>query len=166
LVAPHRGGAVVRESSPLGQQFRGHRREALRVTFYNKLNANERLVAIGAVIVIIAWLVGIASSFGFGTGTIPLLGAIAVLVVYYLKSSPTQSIAWPMPVQTIVLAIAAISALLALLGVLPLLGLLSAFADVPLLILSGVGTVVGAVIMAWGAWQDYQAMPKTTPPSA
>jgi hypothetical protein len=136
------------------------------VTFYNKLNANERLVAIGAVIVIIAWLLGIASSFGFSTGTIPLLGAIAVLVIYYLKNSPTQSVAWPMPVQTIVLAIAAISAVLGILGVLPFLSLLGAFADAPLLILSALGTAVGAVIMAWGAWQDYQAMPKTTPPSA
>lgn len=134
------------------------------MTFFNKLNANERLVAIGAVIVIISWLVGLVDAFGFGVGTIPLLGAIAVLVIYYLKYSPTQSVTWPWPVQTIVLGISAISALLALLGALSLLGLL-AF-GLGLAFLSSVGGVVGAVLMAWGAWQDYQAMPKTTPPSA
>jgi hypothetical protein len=133
------------------------------VTFYNKLTANERLVAIGAAIVIISWLVGIASSIGIGAGTIPLLGAIAVLVIYFLKYSPTQSITWPMPVQTIVLVIAAISALLALIGALPWLSILGLLGILG--IIAMIGGVVGAVIMAWGAWQDYQAMPKTTPPS-
>ena len=133
------------------------------MTFYNKLNANERLVAIGAIIVIIAWIVGIASSIGIGVGSIPLIGAIAVLVIYFLKYSPTSTMTWPMPVQTIVLAISAISALLALIGGLPWLSLLGLLGILG--ILSVVGSIVGAIIMAWGAWQDYQAMPKTTPPS-
>lgn len=133
------------------------------MTFFNKLNANERLVAIGAVIVIIAFLVGMVAAYGIGAGTIPLVGALAVLVIYFLKYSPTQSMTWPMPVQTIVLAISAISAVLALIGVLPVLGLLSILG---LGVLAGLGTLVGSVIMTWGAWQDYQAMPKTTPPSA
>jgi len=130
------------------------------VTFYNKLNANERLVAIGAIIVIISWLVSL-TSFGFGGGSITLLGAIAVLVIYYLKYSPTQSITWPMPVQTIVLAISAIAALLALIGALPGLSVIATIYGIAL-----IGTVVGAGLMAWGAWQEYQAMPKTTPPSS
>jgi hypothetical protein len=132
------------------------------VTFYNKLNANERLVVIGAVIVIISFLVGMVGAFGIGAGSIPLVGAIAVLVIYYLKYSPTQSMTWPMPVPTIVLGISAISAVLAVIGALPLLGLLGLFG---IGVLAGIGTLVGAAIMAWGAWQDYQAMPKTTPPS-
>lgn len=139
----------------------GLKEEAL-VAFINKLNAAERLAAIGALIVIISWVVSIAGAFGLGAGTVPLLGAIAVLVIYYLKYSPTQSITWPMPVQTIVLGISGISALLALLGVLPLLGLLGLFG---ISVLSAIGVVVGSLIMAWGAWQEYQAMPKTTPPT-
>jgi hypothetical protein len=131
------------------------------VTFFNKLNANERLVAIGAVVVIISWLVGLVDAFGFGVGTIPLLGAIAVLVIYYLKYSPTQSVTWPWPVQTIVLVISAIAAVLAIVGALPGLAFIATLFGISL-----IGTLVGAVLMAWGAWQDYQAMPKTTPPSA
>jgi hypothetical protein len=154
----------MREEGPLERSVRGHRREALRVTFFNKLNANERLAAIGAAIIIISWIVGLVGSYGIGSSVIALLGAIAVLVIYYIKYSPTQSMTWPMPVQTIVLGIAAVSALLALLGALPLLGLLSFYGV--LAIAAAIGTIVGAVIMAWGAWQDYQAMPKTTPPSA
>lgn len=131
------------------------------MTFYNKLNANERLVAIGAVIVIISWLVSLTSTFGFGVGSVPLIGAIAVLVIYYLKYSPTQSFTWPMPVQTIVLGISAIAALLALIGALPGLSSIASLYGIAL-----IGTVVGAGLMAWGAWQEYQAMPKTTPPSS
>jgi hypothetical protein len=153
----------MREDRPLERFVRGHRREALRVTFFNKLNANERLAAIGAAIIIISWIVGLVGSYGIGSSVIALLGAIAVLVIYYIKYSPTQAMTWPMPVQTIVLAIAAISALLAVLGALPLLGLLSFYGV--LAIAAAIGTIVGAVIMAWGAWQDYQAMPKTTPPN-
>jgi hypothetical protein len=131
------------------------------VTFFNKLNANERLVGIGAVIVIISWLVGLVSEFGFlGLGSVQLIAAIAVLVIYYLKYSSSQPMTWPMPVQTIVLAISAIGAVLAIVGALPGLALIATIYGISL-----IGTVVGAVLMAWGAWQDYQAMPKTTPPS-
>lgn len=135
------------------------------MTFFNKLNANERLVAIGAAIIIISWLVGMVGSFGVGTSVVSLLGAIAVLVIYYLKYSPTQTMTWPMPVQTIVLGISAVVAILAVLGAVQLLGLLSGLSLFGLFFLSVIGTTVGAVLMAWGAWQEYQAMPKTTPPS-
>lgn len=133
------------------------------MTFFNKLNANERLVTIGAVIVIISFLIGMVAAYGIGAGSIPLVGALAVLVIYFLKYSPTQSMTWPMPVQTIVLAISAISVVLAIIGVLPVLGLLGLLG---IGVLAGLGTLVGSAIMAWGSWQDYQAMPKTTPPSA
>lgn len=132
------------------------------MTFFNKLNANERLVAIGAVVVIISWLVGLTSELGFlGIGSVQLIAAIAVLVIYYLKYSGTRSVTWPMPVQTIVLAISAIAAVLAIVGALPGLAFIATLYGISL-----IGTLVGAVLMAWGAWQDYQAMPKTTPPSA
>ena len=135
--------------------------------FYSKRNAGERLVTIGAVVVIVSWLIGIIGGYGFGANAISLLGAIAVLVIYYLKDSPSQTINWPAPIQTIVLAISGIVALLAVLALLQVISFMAAFAGfLGLAFLALIGTAVGGVIMVWGAWQDYQAMPKTTPPSS
>ncbi|TMC66175.1 MAG: hypothetical protein E6J17_00855 [Chloroflexi bacterium] len=129
--------------------------------FYNKLNANERLAAIGSIVVIVGFIVSLLGAYGFGGNTIALLGAIAVLAIYFLKYSPSQTMTWPAPIPTIVLAISAITAILAILGALPVLGLLGGLG---LYTLGAIVTVVGAIIMVWGAWQDYQAMPKATPP--
>lgn len=131
-----------------------------------KFNANERLVGIGAVVVIASWLVGLVSAFGFGVGTLPLLGAVAVLAIYWLKYSPNQNVNWPAPIPLLVLGISGVVAVLAVLNVLPwltALGFMTSFFG--LATLAVVATAVGAVIMAWGAWQEYQAMPKTTPPA-
>jgi hypothetical protein len=132
------------------------------VAFWNKLNANERLAGIGAIVVIVAFVVSLLGSYGFGANTLVLLGAIAVLAIYYIKYSPTQTMTWPAPIPTIVLAISAVAALLAILGALPALGLLGGLG---LYTLGAILTVIGAVIMVWGAWQEYQAMPKATPPT-
>jgi hypothetical protein len=137
-------------------------KEELLVEFWNKLNANERLVGIGAIVVIVGFIVAIAGSYGFISGnTLALVGALAVLAIYFLKYSPTSNITWPAPIQTIVLAVSAIVAVLAILGALPALGLIAGFG---LYALGAIVTAVGGVIMAWGAWQEYQAMPKATPP--
>jgi hypothetical protein len=127
---------------------------------WQKFNANERLVATGAVVVIIAWLVGVVVGYGLGASTIGLLGAIGVLAIYYLKYAPNQNINWPAPIPTIVLAVAAIAALLILIQALSILRFLDA-ADA----LVAVGSIIGGALMAWGAWQEYQAMPKTAPPA-
>lgn len=134
----------------------------LLVAFWNRLNANERLAGIGAIVVIVGYLVSLLGSYGFGSNTIALLGAIAVLAIYFLKYSPTQTMTWPAPVPTIVLAVSAITAILAILGALPALGLLGGLG---LFTLGAILTVIGAIIMVWGAWQEYQAMPKATPPA-
>ena len=131
---------------------------------YNRFNPNERLVAIGAAVILVAWLVGLVSGFGFGVGTIPFLGAIAVLVILYVKYSPNQHVNWPAPVELIILGISVVVALLAVLAALQWLGFLASFFG--LAALAALATAVGAVIMAWGAWKEYQAMPKTTPPSS
>ena len=128
--------------------------------FYNKLNANERLAAIGAGVVVIAWIVGVLGGYGFGASIIGLLGAIIVLAIYFLKYSPNQTIVWPAPIPTIVLIVAAVSALLIILSVLQLLSFLGGIEW-----LAAIGSIVGAAIMVYGAWQDYQAMPKATPPA-
>jgi hypothetical protein len=135
------------------------------VEFYNKLNANERMVAIGAAVVVVSWLVGVVSGWGFGIGILPLLAAIGVVVVYYLKYAPNQSVNWPAPIPLIVLGIAGVAALLAVLYALQWLTAIGLF-GFGLFTLAILGTAVGAVVMAWFAWQEYQAMPKTTPPDS
>ena len=54
-----------------------------------KLNANERLVTYGAIIVLIAWLVSLVGGGGLTYGFIT---AIIVLVIYWLKYAPNQTI--------------------------------------------------------------------------
>jgi hypothetical protein len=140
---------------------------------WDKFNPRERLTAIGAGLVILGFIVSIAG-YGIGAGTISLLGAIAVLAIFYLKYAPNQNINWPVPVPLLVLGISGIVAILAALDVLTslrFLGLLGVGIGVLALILEA----VGAGLMAWGAWQEYQiekpAMPNfsagsspTTPP--
>ncbi len=133
---------------------------------WSKFNANERMAAIGAIVIIISWIVGLAGSFGLGGSILALLGAIAVLAIYYLKYNPTSNITWPAPIPLLVLGISAVVALISVLGVLPWLtsfGVLGSFFG--LAFLAVLGTAIGSVIMVWGAWQEYQAMPKTTPPA-
>jgi hypothetical protein len=140
--------------------------------WWRKLNANERFAAQGAIVVFIASLLG--------GGWISLLGAAAVLVIYWLKYAPNQSITWPAPIPLITLAISGIVGLLALVGVLGLLGIGGVFGafggflgGLYILVLAGViATAIGAALMVLGTWREYQALPKTTssappaPPSA
>jgi hypothetical protein len=145
---------------------------------WKQFNPRERLSAIGAGLIILGWIVGIFS-YGLGSSTIGLLGAIAVLAILYIKYSPTMKVTWPAPVSLLILGISAIVALLALLDLLtwlPRLGLAGYFGGG--LIVTLVLSVVGAALMVWGAWQEYQivkpAMPNfgstssstTTPPPA
>jgi hypothetical protein len=121
---------------------------------WDKFNPRERLTAIGAGLVILGFIVSIAG-YGIGAGTISLLGAIAVLAIFYLKYAPNQNITWPVPVPLLVLGIAGLVAILAALDVLTslkYLGLLGVGIGVLALILEA----VGAGLMAWGAWQEYQ----------
>jgi hypothetical protein len=130
--------------------------------FWKKLNANEKMVMYGAIIVVIAFLVGIVDRYGFGSSSGDVIGAIVIAVVYWLKYSPNK-INWPAPVQTIVLVIAGIAAIFAILGALTALSFLFAFG------LGGIALIINAVgcaVMAWFAYKEYQAMPKATPPAA
>jgi hypothetical protein len=130
--------------------------------FWKKLNANEKMVMYGAIIIVVAFLVSLIGSGGFGSASTDLVAAIAVTVVYWLKYSPNK-INWPAPVQTIVLVIAGIAAIFALLGALTALAFLFGFG------LYGIGLIVNAVgcaVMAWFAYKEYQAMPKAAPPAA
>ena len=121
-----------------------------------KLNANERLVGYGAIIVLIASLVGIVGGGGVSYGFIT---AVLILIIYYLKYSGSQ-INWPAPVATIVLIIAGISALFAVLAILPLLGALGFFYYGGRWVVAYIGGVIGVIVMAYGAWMEYQASAK------
>lgn len=127
---------------------------------WGKLNANERLAATGAVVVLIAWLVGIVTGYGFGVGTIPLLAAIGLLVVYYLKYAPNQTVNWPMPIPTIALGISAIAALLAILTLLQWIGFLGSFGVFGGVMLSLIASAIGTGLMAYGTWKEYQETAK------
>jgi hypothetical protein len=130
--------------------------------FWNKLNANEKLVGYGIIVILVSWLVGLVTGGGFGSSW-AFVAAVAVAIIYWLKYAPNQSITWPAPIQTIVLVIAGIAALLSILGLLGLLSFLS-FLGIGYLI-AVLGNAVGAGLMAYGAWMEYQAMPKTATPA-
>lgn len=123
------------------------------MAIWEKFNPRERLEAIGAGLVIIAWLAGVVAR-GFGLNSIGLLGGAAVLVILYLKYAPNQNITWPLAVSLINLGISAIVALIALLTLLDWLGFLNVITVTGLVSLGLF--VVGAAIMVWGAWQEYQ----------
>ncbi len=137
---------------------------------WNKFNPRERLSGIGAALIILGWIVSLAS-YGVGAGTVALLGAIAVLVILYLKYAPNQNITWPAPTSLLILGISAVVALLVLLDLLRVLGVLSFFGATAILAI--LLEVAGSAVMLWGAWQEYQivkpAMPSfgstTTPPA-
>jgi hypothetical protein len=129
--------------------------------FWKKLNANEKMVMYGAAIVVVAFLVGLVGSYGFGSASTDLIAAIAVAVVYWLKYSPNK-ITWPAPVPTIVLVISGIAAFFAILAALTTIGLLFGFG---LFGISLIINAIGCAMMAWFAYKEYQAMPKATPPA-
>jgi hypothetical protein len=127
---------------------------------WNKFNPRERMTAAGAGVVILAWLIGIVAR-GFGLGSIALLGAIAVLVILYLKYAPNQNITWPVAPSLLILAIAAIVELMAVLTLLDWIGYIGGLSVTGTLSL--VLYVVGGGIMAWGAWQEYQIVKPAMP---
>lgn len=117
-----------------------------------KLNPRERLTAIGAGLILASWILGLVAR-GFGVGSIGLVGALAVLVVLYLKYT-NSSITWPAPVPLINLAISAIVGILALLTLLEWLSFIDLLGITAILSLGLY--VVGAGLMAWGAYQEWQ----------
>ena len=128
--------------------------------FMSRLNANEKQVIYGAIVVVIAYVIGAVSGFGYlGSGSGDIVAAIAIAVIYWLKYQPNQ-INWPLPPQTLVLAIAAVAAVFAILAVIGWV----AFVGINLYSLAIILNAIGCGLMAYGAWNEYQAMPKAAPP--
>jgi hypothetical protein len=137
-------------------------------TWWQKLNANERMAATGAIVVFIVSLLS--------GGWIAVLGAAAVLVVYWLKYSPNQ-VTWPAPVELINLVISGILGLFALVGALALIGMSGLgfgmfgvgggfFGGFWIIVAAiAIAFIVGAGMMVLGTWREYQAMPKTASPT-
>jgi hypothetical protein len=125
---------------------------------WNKLTQRERLTAIGAGVVILGWLIG--AGLRFGVGSLGLFGGIAVIAILYLKYTNT-TISWPAPVPLLTLGISAIVALLAALMLFDWLGYLDVLGARALLSLGL--NVVGAGLMLWGAWQEYQVEKPSMP---
>jgi hypothetical protein len=140
-----------------------------------KLTKNEKLIGIGAVVVAVAWVLGLVITSGWygasgsqTTGLLALAAAVAAVVVLYLKYAPNTNITWPAPLPTIFLVLAAVA------GVAALIGLFQAFTFDPFggygglasqygvgkpitLYLAAGGVVVGAGLMVYAAYLDWTA---------
>ena len=141
-------------------------------SWWQKLNANERMAATGAIVV---FVVSVLS-----TSWISLIGSGIVLATYWLKYSPNQNINWPAPIELINVVISGILAFFAAIAVLFALGvgsfglgMIGAFGGFfggiyLLLVVSAIVYAVAAAAMFIGTWREYQAMPKTpvSPPSS
>jgi hypothetical protein len=95
-----------------------------------KLNMNEKLIGLGAIVFVVGWLIGFLlatvsyagfaggnvfnDSGGTGLGFIGLLGAIALIAILYVKYAPNMKVNWPVPVELIVLIVAAVVGVVAL----------------------------------------------------
>lgn len=113
----------------------------------SKLNSNEKIAAIGAVLAIVGSVVS------FGAGPYGVLTGIAMLVIIFLPQfSPTTKLPGSKgSLMLIVGGAAAIGAILTLLAWLPYLGIMGSF------FIGGLLGIIGGLLMGWGAWQEFQA---------
>ena len=125
---------------------------------WNKFNPRERLIAIGSAVVVVAWLVSLFTYFGYGLVLLAFLTAIASLVILYLKYVPNTNITWPAPVSLMLLVLGAIAAIAVVIDFLRELSFLTAGEAI-----TGIAFLVGAGLMVWGAWQEYQIVKPAMP---
>ena len=113
----------------------------------NKLNSNEKIAAIGAVLAIVGSVVS------FGAGPYGVLTGIAMLAIVFLPQfSPSTKLPGSKgSLMLIVGGAAAIGAVLTLLAWLPYLGIMGSF------FIGGLLGIIGGLLMGWGAWQEFQA---------
>ena len=122
---------------------------------WNKLNPRERFTTFGVGMVVVGFLLSVLDYSAGGT-TLSLLAALGVLVVFYLKYSPSSNVSWPAPVPTIVLGLSVVALIAAALEVLRWVS----FILNNLFGLWSFGTIiilVGTIVMVWQSWIEYQA---------
>ena len=122
---------------------------------WNKLNPRERFTTFGVGMVVVGFLLSVLDYSAGGT-TLSLLAALGVLVVLYLKYSPSSNVNWPAPVPTIVLGLSVVALIAAALEVLRWVSFILS----NLLGLWSAGTIiilVGTIVMVWQSWLEYQA---------
>ena len=125
-----------------------------------RINANDRLVGLGAVILIVSWMLGIVTFRFVGFWTLPF--AVIALVILFLKYSPDAKFEWPVPVALILLILGALATFgaawgffWAVIGVLidTALGF-NAIGFVLNFALS-IAILVGAGLMLYGSYKEY-----------
>ena len=130
-----------------------------------KLNSNEKMAALGAVLAIVGSLVS------FGAGPYGVLTGLAMLLIIFLPQfSPTTNLPGSKgSLMVVVGGAAGIGAVLTLLAWLPYIGIMGGY------FIGGLLGIVGGLLMGWGGWQEFQAeggkfqlgaAPSTAPPPA
>lgn len=126
-----------------------------------KMNSNEKLIGLGAIVVAIAWIIGLGSygvASGGSVGFLSLLCAAAAVVVIYLKYAPDTKINWPAPIPLILLILGGVCALGGLLVVLALMQW--SWVGMPVTAwLAAIGILVGGAIMTYAAYMEYSKKP-------
>jgi hypothetical protein len=117
---------------------------------FSKLSQNERLATFGGLAVVIGGLVG----YSYGLTVLAVLAALAALVIVFLPQfSPTSSLPGSRGSLMLVAGgIAAVVMVLALLMYISVVFTAFNFRDLFFLL-----AVVGSVVLAWAAWQEFQA---------
>ncbi len=146
-----------------------------------KMNQNEKLIGLGAVIAVVGWLFGLiltSSWYSYsGAQTLGLLAVVAAVVaiaVLYLKYAPNSSVTWPLPLTMILLILGAVAAVVALIGLFqsftydPCGGLCNAFLNQygggkPVtLYIAALAVLVGGGLMVYAAYMEWVAAGKPT----
>jgi hypothetical protein len=120
-----------------------------------KLNSNEKMAALGAVLAIVGPIVA-SAGFGFGAGGLTLILALAMLAIVFLPQfSPDTNLPGSKgSLMVIVGGIAAVSAGLALLSS---IGYLSFFGSNLVSVLGWLIGIGGGLLMGWAGWQEFQS---------
>ena len=133
----------------------------------SKLNANEKMVGIGSIIVIASFILGIFTLRFVGFLQLPC--GVLSIVVLFLKYSPDAKFEWPVPVPLILVILGGIATVFAALGVLfgiPFFLLdtlinasgMNIFLGLIGLVLS-IAILVGSGMMLLGGYKEYQVKP-------
>jgi glucan phosphoethanolaminetransferase (alkaline phosphatase superfamily) len=138
---------------------------------FSALNANDRMAAIAAVIVVITGVISVANQWGVLMFVPILAGAGVLFIVFQARVAPAAKL--PMTRGTLLLGLGAIAALIWAAVTLQYLGYIL---TPPILIFDSIQFIVGlvaAIVMAFAGWRAYQsekgaapAAPSPEPPAA